>query len=87
MNGERLKYCVYAIESEITGRVYIGQTDSLQRRVEEHNKGRVKATKHEGPWKIFAIEYFNERSQARWFENCLKRSKGKRSDWLRSKKV
>ena len=66
MNVEERIYCVYAIQSETTGRLYIGQTDLLQRRIEEHNKGRVKSTKHESPWKLVAIEYFEKRSDARW---------------------
>ena len=38
------RYCVYAIQNETAGRVYIGQTDSLERRIEKHNKQKVKAT-------------------------------------------
>ena len=58
MNAKDIRYCVYAIQSETTGRLYIGQADLLQRRMEEHNKCRVKSTKHERPWKLVAIEYF-----------------------------
>jgi putative endonuclease len=65
MNIENKRYCVYAIQSETTGRVYNGQTDLLQRRIEEHNKGRVKSTKRERPWKVVAPEYFEKRSEAR----------------------
>lgn len=82
MNMEKRNYCVYAIQSEMTGRIYIGQTNQLQRRLADHNEGRVKSTKHERPWSVLAIEQFVGRSQARWFENCLKRSKGKRLAWL-----
>ena len=74
---EMRKFCVYAIQSDVSGGVYIGQTDDLGRRLIEHNAGRVKFAKHEAPWKILAIEYFHQRSRARWCERCLKRSRGK----------
>ncbi len=77
-NIEERRYCVYAIQSETTGRVYIGQTDLLQRRLGEHNKGRVKSTKRETPWKLVASEYFEDRSDASWAESNFKRSKGMR---------
>ena len=87
MDVEEISYCVYAIQSEITGRIYIGQTDLLQRRLEEHAKGRVKTTKHESPWKLVAIEYFANRSDARWAETRFKKSKGRRLAWLAKNKV
>ena len=87
MNVEDRRYCVYAIQSEKTGRLYIGQTDLLQRRIEEHNKGRVKSTKYESPWKLVAIEYFEKRSDARWAETRFKKSKGSWLDWLAKNKV
>ena len=87
MNVAAIKYCVYAIESETTGRVYIGQTASLAKRLAEHNSGRVKSTKLARPWKLIALENFNERTSARWREHSLKKSKGKRSDWLEANKV
>ena len=86
MNFKRGFYC-YAIQSEISNRVYIGQTDDLYRRLKEHNDGRVKSTKQEIPWKILAIEFFYERSKARWCEGCLKKSRGKRFEWVGKNRV
>ena len=40
-----------------------------------------------GPWKLFPIGYFQKRSEARWAEIRLKRSKGRRSKWLTENKV
>ena len=84
---EKRKFCVYAVQSDVTGRVYVGHTDDIGRRLNEHNDRRVKSTKHEAPWKVVAIEYFYERSQARWCESCLKRSKGKRLNWVSKNRV
>ena len=83
MNNQGRKFCVYAIQSELSNRIYLGQTDDLSRRLNEHNDGRVKSTKNEAPWKILAVESFHKRSEARWCESCLKRSRGKRFEWLK----
>ena len=82
MIDEKRKLCVYAIQSNVSGRVYVGQTNDIRRRLKEHNDGIVKSTKYEAPWQVLAIEYFHERAQARWCESCLKRSKGKRLVWV-----
>ena len=82
-----MTFWVYGIQSELSGRIYIGQTDSLLRRVEEHNAGRVKSTKDQRPWKLVAIEYFEKRSDARWAETRFKKSKGSRLNWLAKNKV
>jgi len=87
MNIEAGRYCVYAIESEATGRVYIGQTASVTKRLAEHNNGRVKSTKLERPWRLIALENFNESSSARWCELSLKKSKGRRAEWLETNKI
>ncbi len=87
MNIEDRRCCVYAVQGEATGRVYIGQTDLLQRRLGEHNKGRVKSTKRGTPWKLVAREYFEDRLDARWAESIFKRSKGMRLKWLAKNKV
>ena len=86
MKDKKRKFCVYAIQSEVSDKIYLGQTDHLERRFKEHNNGRVKSTRAEVPWKILAVEFFNDRSQARWCESSLKRSKGKRLKWLNRNK-
>jgi len=58
-NNDDKKFCVYAIQSELSNRIYVGQTDDLSRRLNEHNVGRVKSTKKEAPWKILAVELFH----------------------------
>ena len=77
------RYCVYAIKSAATGRIYIGQSKCLERRLREHNFARVKSTKFETPWDLFALEYVEHHARARWLERSLKKSKGMRSNWLK----
>ena len=43
-------YFVYVLESETSGRLYIGSTDHLIRRFHEHRRGKTRSTRHHGPW-------------------------------------
>ena len=75
---------VYAIKSESTGRIYIGQTNDIVKRLKMHNNGYVKSTLKDIPWRIIAIESFNTREKARWHERQLKKSKGTKERWLKN---
>jgi putative endonuclease len=66
---------VYVILSDDTGRRYIGHTADLNKRLREHNAGRVRSTKAGAPWRVIAQKQCSSRSEARWFERSLKRSK------------
>ena len=72
---------VYAIQN-CTGRIYMGQTGDLQRRISAHNAGLVRSTKNGCPWRVVAVEKCSSRSAARWTEFKLKRSRGRRLKWL-----
>jgi putative endonuclease len=87
MNNKDKNFCVYGIQSDLSNRIYIGQTGDIERRLEEHNGRKVQSTRNETPWRIIAMQYFDKSSQARWYENCLKRSKGRRLAWLRNNEV
>jgi putative endonuclease len=75
-------FLVYAIKSSVTGRIYIGQTQDFAKRLERHNRGRVKSTSKDGSWQLIAMEEFETREQSRWCEKQLKSSRGKRIKWL-----
>ena len=77
-----MTFWVYGIQSELSGGFYIRQTDSLLRRIKEHNTGRVISNKDQRPWKIITVEKFKSRNDARWRGNCLKKSKGQREKWI-----
>jgi len=81
------KYWVYAIKSEVSGRIYIGQTSDLYDRLKRHNSGEVYSTKAQRPWRLIAHEEFSSRSQAMWKESELKKSKGKRLKWIKENKL
>jgi predicted GIY-YIG superfamily endonuclease len=79
-------FVVYAIESCLTGRVYIGQAQDFDVRLKLHNSGLVKSTCNDRPWRLKAIEQFEARDQARWCEKQLKTSRGRRIKWMEQHK-
>ena len=71
----------------MTNRIYIGHTKNLTERLKYHNSGYVKSTSHEKPWALIACQEFNSRSEARWVERQLKKSHGRRTEWIRENSV
>ena len=57
-------YYVYILQSEITGRYYIGSTRNLDDRLLRHNSGRSKATKSALPWNLMWKEEYSSRGEA-----------------------
>ncbi len=70
-------YTVYIMQSEKDFSYYIGHTDNLARRLEEHNRGKNKYTKNKIPWKTVYKEFFSTRSEAMKRELKLKRMKSR----------
>lgn len=64
---------VYVIRSEADGRFYVGMTENLERRLNEHNNGKTKSTKGYRPW----ILVHSDRITARKREKYLKSGVGK----------
>ena len=56
-----LMFYVYILQSESTGRFYVGYSESPERRLLEHNIGKVKSTRNYRPWiKIYQEEFSTE---------------------------
>lgn len=53
-------FAVYAIRSQSTERIYVGQTKDINQRMKRHNNGRVKSTRKDIPRRLFAVEYFED---------------------------
>jgi putative endonuclease len=70
-------YEVYAIKSEMDGRIYVGFTDNLIRRLREHNSGKTVSTKGYIPWTLIYREVAESRLEARKREKHLKSGIGK----------
>ncbi|WP_113958964.1 GIY-YIG nuclease family protein [Roseimicrobium gellanilyticum] len=68
-------YQVYVIQNE-EGRFYIGVSEDVLNRLEDHNNGVSKWTKHRGLWKLVWQSEVLSLGEARGLENELKRQKG-----------
>ncbi|MBI5448638.1 MAG: GIY-YIG nuclease family protein [Gammaproteobacteria bacterium] len=58
-------------------RFYIGLTQDLKRRFEEHNLGKSPHTKKYCPWKLTLYLAFPEKQKAENFEKYLKSGSGR----------
>lgn len=45
-------WTIYAIQSEVDKRIYVGMTKDLDRRIKEHNAEKNRSTKAYKPWKV-----------------------------------
>jgi len=62
----------YILESLSSGRLYIGQTNNLDDRINRHNNNMNLATRNRGPWKLFYAKKFDTREEAVKCERYLK---------------
>ena len=70
------KYYTYILKSK-GGRYYIGQTKSIEERLERHNKGRERSTRAYSPRELRFVKEFSTRSEAVQLERKLKSFKNK----------
>jgi putative endonuclease len=63
---------VYILKSHAVGKLYIGYSTDLVRRLDEHNKGLSLATKPYKPWKTVYYEAYVSRNEAKRREHNLK---------------
>ena len=68
---------MYIIQSEEDGWVYTGHTKDVSKRLQEHNRGKMGATRHRRPFKLVYAEEFSSRSEAMRKERFLKTGKGR----------
>lgn len=75
---------VYLLRSSCDGNYYIGQTESVEKRIQEHNNGEVKATRHRRPLELVGYERYASRRDARYREYQLKRHSDKKRSFIRA---
>ena len=68
----------YVLRSEKDGKFYIGQAEDLVKRLEQHNSGQVRSTKHRAPFILLHNKSFATRSEARWQERKWKEASGRK---------
>lgn len=76
-------FYVYVLESLMDKKRYIGYTNNLKRRLEEHKKGLSFSTKHRLPFKLIYFEGCLNEEDARRREGYLKITQGRRFLGLR----
>ncbi|MGB8375834.1 MAG: GIY-YIG nuclease family protein [Salegentibacter sp.] len=64
-------YFVYAIKSQLKDWIYIGMTDNIERRLNQHNLGYNRSTKAYRPFQLLFQENFTTRTEARNREKPL----------------
>ncbi|MCX6161586.1 MAG: GIY-YIG nuclease family protein [Ignavibacteriae bacterium] len=72
------KFVTYVLYSDKHKRLYIGHSDNLDRRILQHNGGKVISTKPFVPYRLIYSEQFDNRSDAIIREKELKKTKGRR---------
>ena len=65
-------YYVYILISMLNDQIYIGSTNDLKKRIEEHNDGKSISTKRYKPWILHYYEAYRTEHLARMRERNLK---------------
>ena len=69
---------VYVLQSiQFPERYYTGITESIDRRLIEHNRGMCFHTSKWGPWKVIVSASFDDDEKALRFERYLKSGSGR----------
>ena len=76
-------FIVYVLRSLARNYVYVGLTNNLVRRFDQHQSGKERTTKPYRPFKIVLTEEYRTRILAREREKYLKSGSGK--EWLKKK--
>ena len=71
-------YYIYVLRSQKDGKFYIGYTENIDRRISEHNAGKVKSTKYRIPFELVYFEACRDQNDALHREKYLKSNYGHR---------
>lgn len=71
-------YYIYVLKSQKDGALYVGYTDNLKSRFEQHSKGRVTSTKNRRPLELVYSEACLSKPDATHRERYLKTAWGKK---------
>ena len=80
-------YSLYILQSQTSGKLYIGQTNNLDDRFKRHQENRNKATKGRGSWILIYHQSFHSRAEAVQLEIKLKawKSNTKVKAWIEAR--
>jgi len=74
------EFYTYVLLSKRDDKLYVGQTENIERRLQLHNNGKVLSTKHRRPFILVRAEKYKTRSEAYKSEQYLKSGQGR--EWL-----
>lgn len=78
-----MAFHVYILQSQSSGRFYVGQTEHLDERIKYHQSNYSKTNKNRGPWKLLYTEQYETRSDTMRRESYIKKQKDHRFiEWL-----
>ncbi|MBP6687236.1 MAG: GIY-YIG nuclease family protein [Lacibacter sp.] len=72
-----VSYC-YILYSAKLNKYYVGSTSDMERRFNDHNRGKEKFTSTGMPWKLVYSEPFDELAMARRRELEIKKKKSRK---------
>lgn len=72
-------YYIYVIQSQVTGKLFKGQTQNIKRSVEMHNAGEVYSTASGRPWTLIHEEAYASRMEATIREREIKSIEGSKA--------
>jgi len=77
-------YYTYIIFSDVLNAFYVGSTQDLEKRIDQHNNSNgSKFTKRAKDWRVVYSEIFQTRADAQKREYAIKRKKSKTYiEWL-----
>ncbi|PWJ54751.1 putative endonuclease [Dyadobacter jejuensis] len=68
-----MNFVVYILFSASLGKYYVGQTQDLEVRLQQHNSGRGKFTSTGAPWAVVHQQTFATRAEAVRLETTIKK--------------
>ena len=71
-----MAHYLYILRSLKDGRLYVGETRDVRRRLVKHNAGLVQSTRHRRPLELVAARRFPDRRAALTYERFLKTLEG-----------
>ena len=69
---------VYVLRSEKDGKLYVGSTSNIEKRLSTHNTGKVRSTKSRKPLSLIYQENYESITVARKRELFLKTGQGRK---------
>jgi putative endonuclease len=71
-------FYTYVLKSEKDNKLYVGFTNNLEHRLEEHNKGNINSTRNRRPLRLIYYEACRDKTKAINRERYFKTGFGRR---------